>query len=516
MGEDADRLAGPDVLVDQQARPGVLDDLVPVDPHARFVEGEAGKVHAGGVGRFEHGAHHAIDAVLVELAKGCGSPARAAHHLVGVLAGWRGVAHAEVSSRLTASDTTTREAEGTIIGASPPAPRGRLSRSTASNRKFASEPLEPSRQRQSANRIAGAEVRRWVGDPSPAADSTPEKRFAGECERGCDETDSRSDAGGIPIMDQPRSPVIQGPFRIQVPAGTADLREHPARRSHLHRHRLRGTPVPGERADRLRPVEPQGAVRRGDPARLVARRRALHGRAPAGERPPQLVLCRQPDARCGEQGAGRLHADLPVAGARPVRPPLHRHRRRAHPDLAAGSAWLPEPGRQRRYREGCRQVGLARGRPDQPAHASRAGRRLPARGRGRLPGSSRRAAARVRPGRARTRSPPGSASTSARIVQDGDTIEVGYGSDPQRHHVRARTEEAPRGPHRAADRRHRRSHPARRGRQLAQDPQPRQDRGVLLHGEARDLRVHRRQPRDRAADHRLHEQPARDRAPRRT
>ena len=83
----------------------------------------------------------------------------------------------------------------------------------------------------------------------------------------------------------------------------------------------------------------------------------------------------------------------------------------------------------------------------------------------------------------------------ARIVQDGDTIQVGYGSVPnaimaalgRKKHLGLHSELLTDG---IVDL-------IRRGRdrQLAQVDQPRQERRVVRDGPGGDLRVHRRQPR---------------------
>ena len=71
----------------------------------------------------------------------------------------------------------------------------------------------------------------------------------------------------------------------------------------------------------------------------------------------------------------------------------------------------------------------------------------------------------------------------ARIVQDGDTIQVGYGSIPNAILAPSQEQGAPRRAHRASDRRHRGPDAGAGHRQLAKGAEPRQDRGGLLHGQ---------------------------------
>ena len=104
----------------------------------------------------------------------------------------------------------------------------------------------------------------------------------------------------------------------------------------------------------------------------------------------------------------------------------------------------------------------------------------------------------------------------ARIVEDGDTIQVGYGSVPnaimsalgRKKHLGVHTELLTDG---LVDL-------IRQG--VIDNSRKTVNRGKtitsLLHGEPRHLRVHRRQPDHRVQDDRLHEQPARHRPARAT
>ena len=103
------------------------------------------------------------------------------------------------------------------------------------------------------------------------------------------------------------------------------------------------------------------------------------------ERLQANVLRGRSHARGGQPGPGRLHTHLPVTSAGLVPPPPDRHRRRAHPDVAARSARLPQPRHQRGHRQGGRKGCVTGGGPDQPFYATCAGGWFPARGRGGLP-----------------------------------------------------------------------------------------------------------------------------------
>ena len=59
----------------------------------------------------------------------------------------------------------------------------------------------------------------------------------------------------------------------------------------------------------------------------------------------------------------RLHADLPLPGARPVQPAGHLDRHRAGPDVAARPPRLPQPRRLGGHREGRRPERAARRSP---------------------------------------------------------------------------------------------------------------------------------------------------------
>ena len=232
----------------------------------------------------------------------------------------------------------------------------------------------------------------------------------------------------------------------------------PAGRPDLHRHGVRRAAAPGPRAHRLRQGAPEGVLRRRDHPGLDARRRALHRRAAQVELPLQLVLRRRQHPGRGQRGPRRLHADLPVAGAGPVPPAGHRRstsrssRRRCPTRTASStsaSAWTSSRPRSRSASLVIAQVNRA--------DAARPRRRLPARQRHRLP-------------RARTTS---RCSSTARRCPD----EIAHAHRPlrrahrrgrrhdpgrlrqraERHPVGARPEEAPRRPHRAAHRRHRRT-----------------------------------------------------------
>ena len=101
----------------------------------------------------------------------------------------------------------------------------------------------------------------------------------------------------------------------------------------------------------------------------------------------------------------------------------------------------------------------------------------------------------------------------SRIVQDGDTIQVGYGSLPnailanlgQKNNLGVHSE--------LLTRRHGGADEERGHRQQPEDPQPGKDRGHLLHGPQVHLRIHPRQPSLRVPHDRLHQQPPGDRPP---
>ena len=102
----------------------------------------------------------------------------------------------------------------------------------------------------------------------------------------------------------------------------------------------------------------------------------------------------------------------------------------------------------------------------------------------------------------------------ARLVQDGATIQVGYGRIPDAILSPPVGQVASGRPYRAPERRDRRTHEGRCHRQHPQVDRPEQDRGGILHGEPVDVQLPRRQPVGVVPPRRLHQQPRGDLADR--
>jgi hypothetical protein len=79
-----DRLRVADVLVDEEAGPRVLDNLVFVDAHAGLVARAPRQVHPRGVGGHVDGVDDRVHLLLGELAKGNGGLPGPAHEFVRV------------------------------------------------------------------------------------------------------------------------------------------------------------------------------------------------------------------------------------------------------------------------------------------------------------------------------------------------------------------------------------------------------------------------------------------------
>ena len=177
------------------------------------------------------------------------------------------------------------------------------------------------------------------------------------------------------------------PLRGQDRVGGGRLSQHPSRRPHLRRHRLRRAAVPHPSPHQVRPGQSKG----------VFDTEVLHvwslGVAPyADERfkdylPAQLVLHRRTArADAVNRGAADYTPVLLSAVPRLFRRGIVTDRRGAHdPDVPARRAWLCKPGHQRGHRAGGRGGGQGRDRPGQRQHAARPRRDLPERRRHRLP-----------------------------------------------------------------------------------------------------------------------------------
>ncbi len=170
--------------------------------------------------------------------------------------------------------------------------------------------------------------------------------------------------------------IMKALYPEKFPTEERIFKNHSSRQPDLHRHGVRGAAVPGQRAHQLCHVQSQGLLRHRAAAGLDPGRGALRGREVQGDLPAQLLLHRQQHPRSGQPGAGGLHADLPLPGARPVPEEAGARGRGADPDVAAGRARLHEPRHQRRHREGRRRERRPRHRPGERTDAPRAGRHL--------------------------------------------------------------------------------------------------------------------------------------------
>jgi hypothetical protein len=84
VGEDPHGALPPNVLMDEEARPGVLHHFVLDPPHAGFFESESGEGDAGFEGGLEDRLHDAVDPRLVEGAEDFGGGVSATEQFVGV------------------------------------------------------------------------------------------------------------------------------------------------------------------------------------------------------------------------------------------------------------------------------------------------------------------------------------------------------------------------------------------------------------------------------------------------
>ena len=78
----------------------------------------------------------------------------------------------------------------------------------------------------------------------------------------------------------------------------------------------------------------------------------------------------------------------------------------------------------------------------------------------------------------------------ARFIEDGDTLQVGYGSIPNAILANLKRQEAPGRAYGTPDGRHRGTDEGRRDRQHPEKPEPGKGRGQFLHGAQGNLRVH--------------------------